>query len=48
MCGNKLTLGDLVVFNDLAMYIELKGYSLESQELAEYPNLIKWFNLKML
>lgn len=30
LCGNKLTLGDLVVFNDLAMYMELKGYSIES------------------
>ena len=48
LCGNKLTLGDLVVFNDFAMFLELKGYSIDSQELAEYPNLTKWFNLKML
>jgi glutathione S-transferase len=48
LCGNKLTLGDLVVFNDLAMYMELKGYTIESKELGEYPNLTKWFNLKML
>ena len=29
------------------MYMKLKGYTIESNELGDYPGLAGWFNLKM-
>ena len=43
MCGKTMTLGDLVVFNDVLAYMELNKLTPKSQEMAELPNLMRWF-----
>ena len=47
LCGNKMTMGDIIVFNELSQFMELVGMNPTGQELAAYPFLSKWFNQRM-
>ena len=47
LCGNKMTMGDIIVYNELSQFMELVGINPTSQELAAYPFLSKWFNQRM-
>ena len=48
LCGDKLTLADIIVFNEISLFIELNELDIDSADLAQYPNLVKWFKTKML
>jgi len=48
LCGEKITIGDIVVFNELSLFMELNDYTPDHEEMAPYPNLMKWFKTKML
>ena len=48
LCGEKLTIGDIVVFNELSLFMQLNELNPEHEDLAAYPNLMKWFKTKML
>ena len=49
LCGEKMTIADIIVFNELSMFVELNSdKNMDSAEMSAYPNLIKWFNTKML
>lgn len=49
MCGEKLTVADIIIFNELSMFAALNGINFDSPDnTAEYPNLVKWFRDKML
>lgn len=47
LCGDKITLGDVIIFNELSLFMELCDLNPQSAELSEHINLIKWFNIKM-
>lgn len=48
LCGSWMTVADVIVFNDISMYMELCGLTPKSSELSQYTNLLKWFSVKML
>ena len=48
LCGEDMTIADIIVFNDISLYMELMGVNLESKELERLPNLSRWFRHKML
>ena len=49
LCGDKLTIADIIVFNELSMFVELNpDKGINSAEMDAYPNLQKWFTSKML
>lgn len=49
LCGDKLTIADIIVFNELSLFVELnEDKNIESPEMANFPNLVKWFKIKML
>lgn len=47
MCGPQLTLGDVLVFNELSQFLAINGISIRSVEMKEYQNLVKWYTMKM-
>ena len=48
LCGEDMTIADIIVFNDMSLYMELRGVNLDSKELERLPNLSRWFRHKML
>ena len=48
LCGEKITIADMVVFNELSLFMELNNYGVDHEEMVPYPNLMKWFKTKML
>jgi glutathione S-transferase len=48
LCGEKLTLADIVIFNEVTLYMEIMGLDTESEEIKERINLVKWLKTKML
>jgi len=50
LCGEKLTMADIIVFNELSLFMELNSEDkgIDSAEMAVFPNLVKWFKIKML
>ena len=43
MCGSKMTLGDLIVFNDVLAYMETNKLTAKSPETKDLPNLMRWY-----
>ena len=43
LCGAKMTIGDIIVFNDLSMFMQLNDLNPQSAEMAEHTNLMKWY-----
>lgn len=49
LCGEKLTMADIIVFNELSMFVELNpDKNMDSEEMKAFPNLCKWFTTKMI
>ena len=40
VCGKVLTFGDIVIFNEVSLYMALLGYSPDSDEMKNYPNIL--------
>ena len=47
LCGEKISLADIVIFNEITLYMEIMVLDYESQEIKERTNLVKWLK-KML
>ena len=47
MCGAKMTIGDIVVFNEISQFFEMTGLSPTSPEVAEHTFFVKWFTQRM-
>mgnify|MGYP003929737091 CR=1 FL=1 len=47
LCGARISIGDIIVFNDLSMFMSLANFNDKSPEMAEHVNLMKWYK-KML
>ena len=43
LCGARMTIGDIIVFNDLSMFMHLCDLDPSHSEMAEHQNLMKWF-----
>jgi|TARA_B110001450_G_scaffold62479_1_gene59261 glutathione S-transferase len=43
LCGARMTIGDIIVFNDLSMFMNLCDYTPSTQDMSEHQNLMKWF-----
>ena len=43
LCGGRITIGDIIVFNELSLFLELNGLTVKSPEFQGMPNLTKWF-----
>jgi hypothetical protein len=37
-----LTFGDVVIFNEVSLYMALLGYTPESIEMKNYPGILQW------
>ena len=48
LCGEKLSLADIVIFNEVTLYLEIMGLDTDSEEIKERTNLSKWLKTKML
>ena len=48
LCGEKLSLADIVIFNEVTLYMEIMGFNTESEEIQDRANLVKWLKTKML
>ena len=48
LCGEKLSLADIVIFNEVTLYMEIMGFNTESEEIQDIANLVKWLKTKML
>ncbi len=47
LCGNRITLGDVIVYNEVSMFMALTDKTAQSSEFSKYPNLVKWLTVKM-
>jgi len=48
LCGEDMTIADIIVFNDMSLYMELMGVNIDSKDIETRPNLQRWFRHKML
>ena len=39
LCGEGMTIADIIVFNDMSLYMELMGVNLDSKDIESRPNL---------
>ena len=44
LCGNDITLGDIVVFNDIAQFLAVTNTDLNHPDLDKHANVKRWFN----
>lgn len=42
MCGEHLTLADIIIYNELSMFLELTKQKWTSPDMKELPNLVRW------
>ena len=42
LCGSDQSIADIIVYNELSMYMKIKNYTWEGREMNDYPNLNKW------
>lgn len=47
LCGPKMTIGDIVVFNEISQFFEMTGLSTSSPDISQYAFLTKWFTTRM-
>lgn len=47
LCADNLTIADLVVFNEVTLFIEINEFAQDDPELLNYRNLMLWYK-KML
>ena len=48
LCGEKLSLADIVIFNEVNLYMEIMGLDTDSEEIKDRAYLVKWLKTKML
>ena len=48
ICGPKMTIGDIIVFNELSQFMQMCDLTINSDELKNQEFLSKWFVNKML
>ena len=48
LCGEKLSLADIVIFNEVTLYMEIMGLDTDSEEIKDRAYLVKWLKTKML
>ena len=44
LCGDAITMGDIVVFNDIAQFLAVTDTSLDHPDLSKHSNVKRWFN----
>lgn len=42
-----MTIGDIVVFNEISQFFEMTGLSPSHDDVVQYAFLAKWFNQRM-
>ncbi len=47
VCGDRISIADIIIYNDISQYMAMCFYELDSPEIANYPNLVKWITNKM-
>jgi len=47
MCADNITIADLIIFNEVTLFIELNEFTQDDPELSNYRNLMLWYK-KML
>ena len=47
LSGSQMALGDILVFCELSLFLALNGLTCKSIEMKDYPNVVKWYTLKM-
>ena len=47
LCGDSMTLADIVVFSDVAQFVEMNKFTADSPEMS-YPNLMRWYSKSMM
>jgi hypothetical protein len=40
VCGKELTFGDIVIFNEVSLYMALFDYTHDSAEMLNYPSIL--------
>ena len=44
LCGKTMSIGDIIVFNELSQFFEMCDIKLNVGEVATHDFLVKWFN----
>ena len=44
VCGDKMTLADIVIFSDVMQFVEMNKLDANSPDLKSYPNLMRWYS----
>ena len=47
LCGSKMTIGDIVVFNEISQFFEMTDLSTTHQEVVQFEFMTKWFTHRM-
>ena len=47
LCGKSMTIGDIVVFNEISMFMEMCDLKPSDAEIKAFPSLSKWLTGKM-
>ena len=42
LTGNKYSLADIVIYNELSMFMKLQNFTWDGRDMEPYPNLNKW------
>ena len=42
LTGDKYSLADIIIYNELSMFMKLRNFTWEGREMLEFPNLAKW------
>ena len=47
LCGKNMTIGDIVVFNEVSMFLEICDMKPNDPELNSFPSVQKWLTGRM-
>lgn len=42
-----MTIGDIIIFNEISQFFEMTGHSVGHPDVAQYACLAKWFTSRM-
>ena len=48
LCGEDLTIADVVTFSDVSLYVSLMQIDIDGDVFSKMQNLFRWFKHKML
>ena len=43
LCGGKMTIGDIIVFNEISQFLYICDMKMNSTEMSEMKNIAKWY-----